>query len=163
MIEIYKDIIDYDGLYQVSNLGNIKSLKYNKERQIKLYLDNSGYLMINLCRYGIVKKRLIHQLVAESFLDHKRCGMKLVVNHIDFNKTNNNVNNLEIVTQRENANLKHIKSSSQYIGVYWNKRANKWHSRIVVNGKQKHLGYFINELEASGLYQKELIKLQYEE
>ena len=91
MIEIYKDVIDYEGLYKVSNFGNIKN---NKDKILKSSLYKNGYLMINLCKYGIVKKRLIHQLVAEAFLNHKRCGFKLVVNHINFDKTNNNLTNL---------------------------------------------------------------------
>ena len=101
----------------------------------------------------------MHQLVAEAFLNHKRCGMEFVINHIDFNKTNNKVENLEIITNRENSNQKHLKSSSIYTGVSWDKRYNKWRSNITVNGKLKHLGYFINELEASEVYKKELNNL----
>ena len=156
MIEIYKDVIDYEGLYKVSNFGNIKN---NKDKILKSSLYKNGYLMINLCKYGIVKKRLIHQLVAESFLNHKRCGFELVVNHIDFNRTNNKVNNLETITNRENCNQKHLKSTSQYVGVSLNKENNKWRARIVLNSKIKHLGYFANELDASEAYQLELSKL----
>ena len=159
MVEIYKDVIGYKGIYQVSNLGNVKSLKFNKERVLKPSKDSKGYLSINLSLNGVFKMRNIHQLVAESFLNHKRCGHKLVVNHLDFNKTNNNLNNLELVTARENCNKKHLKSSSKYTGVYWNKNANKWNSRITLNGKLKHLGLFTNELEASKSYQKELLNI----
>ena len=156
MIEIYKDVIGYEGIYQISNLGNIKNCK---KKILKSSLYKNGYLMINLSKDGIVKKRLIHQLVAESFLNHKRCGFELVVNHINFDKTNNNVNNLEIVTSRENCNKKHLKSTSEYIGVSLNKKNNKWRARIVLDSKIKHLGYFINELEASRAYQLELSKI----
>ena len=156
MIEIYKDVIDYEGLYKVSNFGNIKN---NKDKILKSSLYKNGYLMINLCKYGTVKKRLIHQLVAEAFLNHKRCGFKLVVNHINFDKTNNNLTNLEIVTSRENCNKKHLKSTSQYIGVSLNKENNKWRARIVLNSKIKHLGYFTDELDASKAYQLELSKI----
>ena len=159
MVEIYKDVIGYEGIYQVSNLGNVKSLKFNKERVLKPSKDSKGYLSINLSLNGVFKMRNIHQLVAESFLNHKRCGHKLVVNHLDFNKTNNNLNNLELVTARENCNKKHLKSSSKYTGVYWNKNANKWNSRITLNGKLKHLGLFTDELEASKSYQKELLNI----
>jgi hypothetical protein len=159
MVEIYKDVIGYEGIYQVSNLGNVKSLKFNKERVLKPSKDSKGYLSINLSLNGVFKMRNIHQLVAESFLNHKRCGYKLVVNHLDFNKTNNNLNNLELVTARENCNKKHLKSSSKYTGVYWNKNANKWNSRITLNGKLKHLGLFTDELEASKSYQKELLNI----
>jgi len=158
-MEIYKDVIGYEGLYQVSSLGNVKSLKYGKEKTLKLSLNRGGYLRVNLCKKGNIERRLIHQLTVEAFLDHKRCGFKLVVNHIDFNKTNNNVNNLEIVTARENTNRKHIESTSKYTGVHWYKITNKWRAVIVINGKQKHLGYFVDELEASEAYQKELNNL----
>lgn len=157
-MEIYKDVIGYEGLYQVSNLGNVKSLKLGIERNINLSL-NCGYLKVNLRINGIQKRRTVHQLVAESFLNHKRCGFELVINHIDFDKTNNRLENLEVVTQRANTNQKHIKSSSKYVGVYWCKTTNKWKSQIRSDGKVKHLGYFIDELESSEAYQKELLKL----
>ena len=155
-MEVYKDVIGYEGIYQVSNLGNIKSFRYGKEKQMKQSKDSSGYLKLDLNFNGIQKTRTIHQLVAESFLNHKASGMKLVVNHIDLNKTNNNIDNLEIVTIRENSNRKHLKSTSIYTGVSWNKKASKWKTVITVNNKQIFLGYFTDELEASEAYQKAL-------
>ena len=170
MKEVYKKIKGYD-YYEVSNLGNIKSLirvswidrnkcyRVHKEKLIELVPDGAGYLRVGLSKYGKHKSRKtrrIHQLVAEAFLNHKPCGYKLVVNHKDFNKLNNRMDNLEIVTQRENTNKKHIKSSSQYTGVSWHKAINKWASYIFIKGKLKHLGYFNNELEASNMYKQEL-------
>ena len=154
-MEIYKDVIGYEGIYQVSNLGNVKSFRCNKEKQMKLSL-NCGYLKVKLRHNGIPKSKQVHQLVAESFLNHKVCGMELVINHIDFNKTNNIVDNLEIISNRENCNKKHLKSTSKYTGVGWHKRDNKWRAYIMINGKLKHLGYFTDELKASEAYQKEL-------
>jgi hypothetical protein len=159
MVEIYKDVIGYEGIYQVSNLGNVKSLKFNKERVLKPSKDSKGYLSINLSLNGVFKMRNIHQLVAESFLNHKRCGYKLVVNHLDFNKINNNVSNLELVTARENCNKKHLKSSSKYTGVQWNKRLNKWVAYITLNNRAKYLGCFNDELRAAHEYQKELLNI----
>jgi hypothetical protein len=155
-MEIYRDVVDYEGIYQVSNLGNVKSFKFDKVKQMKLSL-NCGYLKVKLTHNKISKYKQVHQLVAESFLNHKVCGMKLVVNHIDFNKTNNSVDNLEIITNRENCNKKHLKSTSKYTGVSWHKRDNKWRAYIMINSKLKHLGYFKTEIEASEAYQKELI------
>jgi hypothetical protein len=103
-----------------------------------------------------MKTRTVHQLVAGAFLNHKPSRYELVINHKDFNRSNNNVDNLEIVTTRENANQKHLKSSSQYTGVSWDKNRNKWSSQIVINKKLKFLGRFINELDASKAYQKAL-------
>jgi len=169
-MEIYKDIIDYEGIYQVSNFGNVKSLsriifnkgKYpvtSKEKILKPAIDSHGYLHLNLFKNGKRKTRSIHQLVAETFLNHIPCGHKLVVNHKDFNILNNHVNNLEIVTNRENCNKKHLKSTSEYVGVSWSNTFNKWQTHITIDGKIKNLGYFIDELEAAKAYLKVLNNL----
>lgn len=166
MKEIFKDIKGYEGLYQISNLGNVKSLSSEgkkgkgnyarKESILKGCVNGSGYLNVVLYKDGRTTSRHIHQLVAISFLNHKPCGFKLVVNHIDLNPLNNNINNLEIVTQRENANRKHLKSTSKYVGVHWCKTKCKWISSIRINGKLKFLGHFNNEHTAHLAYQKEL-------
>jgi hypothetical protein len=159
MEEIYKDVIGYEGIYQVSNFGNVKSFRFDKEKVLKLSLDSLGYFVVGVRLNNIPKIRRVHQLVAESFLNHKRCGLKLVVNHIDFNKSNNRVENLEIITQRENTNKRHIKSASKYTGVYWSKKPKKWKALITINNKQKHLGYYTDELKASEAYQEALLNL----
>ena len=114
MQEIWKDIPNYEGIYQISNLGRIKSLK-GKEKILKLLIDKQGYYMVRLWENGKTKQFYIHRLVAEAFLDYK-CNYKklkdeeyllfnkenLVVNHKDENKLNNNVNNLEWCTNRFN-------------------------------------------------------------
>ena len=158
-MEIYKDVIGYEGIYKVSNLGNVKSLIGNNEKILKLCRNGGGYSTVNLHINSIMKTRTVHQLVAGAFLNHKPSRYKLVINHKDFNRSNNNVDNLEIVTTRENANQKHLKSSSQYTGVSWDKNRNKWSSQIVINKKLKFLGRFINELDASEAYQKALREL----
>lgn len=104
-MEIWKDVIGYEGYYQVSNLGNIKSLGNNKTRKEKILnprICNAGYFYVNLSLNGKAASKKIHQLVATAFLNHVPCGHKLVVNHKDFNKLNNIIDNLEIVTSREN-------------------------------------------------------------
>ncbi len=160
-MEIWKDIKNYEGLYQVSDTGRVKSLKFSKEKILKATKNNKGYLIVSLYKDGVVKIRTVHQLVAESFLNHVPCRYKLVVNHINFDKLDNRVENLEIVTNRENTNLKHIKSSSKYTGVTWHKPNKKWKSQIYVNGKQKSLGYFKDEYVAHLAYERELSKIKY--
>jgi len=167
--EEFRDVIGYEGHYQISNFGKIKSLArldasghQRKEKMLKRVINDVGYMQVNLYKDSKKKTRSIHQLVAEAFLNHKPCGMKLVINHIDFNKINNNVNNLEIVSSRENGNRKHIKSSSQYTGVAWRKCAKKWQSLIRINSKLHHLGSFTDEKEAGDTYQIAL-KLHLEE
>lgn len=154
-MEIWKNIIGYEN-YQVSNFGNVKSLKWNKEKFLKFSIDAYGYFIVGLSDKGKDKTRTVHQLVAEAFLRHSPCGYRLIINHIDFNRQNNRVENLEIVTARENCNKKHIKSSSIYTGVSWHKNRNKWIASILINKKSKHLGYFINEYDAHLAYENEL-------
>ena len=78
--------------------------------------------------------------------------MLLVVNHIDFNKLNNNVNNLEIVSNRVNTSKNHLKSTSKYTGVYYNKINKSWIADISINGKSNYLGSFKTEEEANQKY-----------
>ena len=111
MKEIWKDIINYEGLYQVSNKGRIKSLNYKNTQQIKIlkqYKSTTGYLRTCLCKNGIVKFFSIHRLVAQAFIDNR--NDLLEVNHIDGDKQNNNINNLEWCTRSEN-NIHAIKNN----------------------------------------------------
>lgn len=158
--EIWKDIPSYEGLYQVSNLGNVKSIGYGKERYLRLRLSKSGYYRVNLSKDKISTTKPVHQLVSEAFLGHNPCGMKLVINHINFNKKDNRVENLEIVTQRENGNKKHLKSTSKYVGVYWYKPLNKWRAQITLNGKNNYIGLFEKEIDASQAYQDRLKEIE---
>jgi hypothetical protein len=169
-LEVWKDIPGYEGLYQVSNLGRVKSLpkeqitangvvkKYDG-KILKGSTTTSGYRLIVLCVNRNVKAYTIHQLVAMSFLNHKPDGHKLVIDHINDNKSDNRVENLQIVTQRVNTCKTQGKYSSKYKGVCYNKKANKWQSNIRINGKLKHLGLFKCELAASYAYQKALKEL----
>lgn len=155
--EIWKTIQGYED-YQVSNFGRVKSLNYNgtKKERLLSQCKSRGYYVV--CLYSNKKRRmfLAHQLVAIAFLNHKPCGFKLVVNHKDFNPLNNHVDNLEVVTNRENCNHKHIKSTSQYTGVSWNIHHKKWMSSIWHDGKKRCLGYFTNEIDASNAYELKL-------
>lgn len=166
-METWKDITGFEGIYQISNLGNVKSLerlvkgkfnlRINKEKILKPVKDIHGYYWVTLYYGDKRNKRIkLHQLMAITFLNHIPCGHKLVVNHIDFNKENNTLNNLEIITQRENANQKHLKGSSQYVGVRFYPRNKKWVARIYINKKRHHLGYFDNEYDAHLAYQNKL-------
>ena len=103
-------------------------------------------------------KRTVNQIMAIAFLSHKPCGHKIVVDHIDNNKLNNKLYNLQLITHRENIS-KDKKGSSKYTGVCWHKIKNKWQSSIAINGKIKYLGIFTNEIEAAQAYQNELKKL----
>ena len=155
MEEIWKDIPEYEGLYQASNLGRIKSIAKEKKKILKPAKCNN-YLFVALYKNKIRKDIQVHQLVAMAFLNHTPCGHKIVVNHINFNKQDNSLSNLELVTNRENCNKKHLKSTSDFVGVHWDKSRNKWVSRIMINGKIKFLGRFNTEIEGSIAYQNKL-------
>lgn len=163
--EIWKDIPGYEGLYQASNLGNVKSLNYRqtkKEKILKPFKRRDGYYQVNLCKNGIIKNIKIHQLVAMTFFNHIPCGMKLVVDHINDEKLDNRVENLQIVTGRYNVFKTQGRYSSKYKGVSWDKRAKKWRSRIIINGVYKHLGFFTSEEEAHQAYINKLKELENE-
>lgn len=101
-MEIWKDVNVYEGAYQISNLGNIKSLprKNTKGKILKPAKNNRGYLRVGLCYKGKVRYDSVHRLVAETFIPNPK---KLPeVNHIDGDKLNNKVENLEWVTKGEN-------------------------------------------------------------
>ena len=143
--------------YSVSNLGNVRNDKTG--RILKGGATTGGYLKVGLTSAGKQRTMRVHKLVAIAFLNHIPNGMKLVVNHKNFNILDNRLENLEVTTQRENSNHKHLKSSSKYTGVSRSKGRNKWRAQIELNGKQKHLGCFNNELEASEAYQRELNRI----
>jgi hypothetical protein len=158
-MEVWKDIPGYDGVYKVSNLGRAKSLKFNKEKILKLNSDGRGYCVACLCKDGKTKTFLAHQLVAMAFLNHQPNGMKLVIDHINNDKSDNRVDNLHIVSQRSNVYKTQGRYSSQYKGVHWSNVYLKWKSQIYINGRNKHLGYFVNEHDAHIAYQAALKNL----
>jgi len=167
MKEIFKDIPGYEGLYQVSNLGRVKSLERKvkhysggvriiKSRFLKIQKCKKGYQRLTLSKYGNIELKKIHYLVAITFLNHKPCVTKLVVDHINNIKSDNRIDNLQLITNRENTSKDKINCTSKYTGVCWDKNASKWKSAIRKNKKKLHLGYFVNELDASIAYKNAL-------
>lgn len=105
MNEIWKDIEGYEGIYQVSNLGNVRSLgngKTHKSERILKQGTTLGYKTVILCKDGITSSKRVHRLVAEAFIKNPQNFD--IVNHKDENKTNNCVENLEWCTMQYNTN-----------------------------------------------------------
>ena len=157
-IEIWKPVFGYKEYYHVSNLGNVKTLEryikngqfsyFKKPKILKPGTNPDGYKTVVL--YGKDNKRQfkVHSLVATSFIENPR---KLeMVNHIDEDKSNNNMSNLEWVSRRENGvhRYKNKNTTSKYCGVSWSKASKKWISTIRYNNKQIYLGCYFTELEA---------------
>lgn len=108
-MELYKDILGYEGFYQISNLGNVKSLSRtilkngiypfkSKDKIIKNRVNK--YCYVTLCKNNTYKNFYVHRLVAQAFINNNE--NKLIVNHINGIKTNNRVDNLEWCTYLEN-------------------------------------------------------------
>ena len=151
-MEIWKSIENYEGLYEVSNLGNVKSLNYlhtNKEKILKHIDDGKGYLIVSLCKNGKAKHYYIHQLVAQTFLpnpenkpqvNHKIEGDKgKTMNIVVFNEdglVNNEKTTIEWATAKENTNY----------GTR-NQRANKAKSKPVLQFTLD--GEFVREWESA--------------
>ena len=107
--EIWKDIKGYEKLYQVSNLGKVRRIKFinnrtqkDKIKMLKLIKDKKGYLKINLWKNNKSKMFLVHRIVAETFILNPNNLPQ--VNHKDENKSNNCVENLEWCSQKYNNN-----------------------------------------------------------
>tara|TARA_R110000796_G_scaffold106541_2_gene216966 strand:+ start:275 stop:820 length:546 start_codon:yes stop_codon:yes gene_type:complete len=168
MSEIWKDIPKYENIYQVSNFGNIKRLErygnygrhtnaFFPEKLMKQQLDTNGYLRVNLTKDRKKWKISVHQLVILVFKSIKSNRYK-VIDHIDNNKLNNKLSNLQVISARENV-LKHRKTtnkSSKYPGVYWHKRNKKWLAQTTLKGKHIYIGHYNSELEAFKSYSKQI-------
>lgn len=140
MEEIWKDIKDFEDLYQVSNMGRVKSLERVilrnngnpqtiKERFVKLCKNKQGYYQVSLWKNGVEKRYLLHRLIAEHFIpnpENKPC-----IDHINTDPTDNRIENLRWCTHKENNNnpltIKHRSKPRN-----WNiKGFNHWQSKPV--------------------------------
>lgn len=156
----YKPIPGYEGLYEVSACGKVRSLNFKRTGKIRIMkpqIHTNGYLCLTLYKNEQQEKCFVHRLVAFAFIRNTK--NELEVNHKDWDKKNNNVSNLEWCSRRYNGNHRANKhaSSSKYPGVYFHKATQKWKVHITINGHQEHLGYFDSEKHA-GLAYKHMAK-----
>lgn len=112
-VEIWKDINGFEGCYQVSSMGKIRSLKREDPTLIRYFISNSGYKRVNLFNSTTKKYRKfsIHRLVANAFIKNDR--NLPVIHHINDNKLDNNVSNLMWVTYKQNSDFMKLKVSGE--------------------------------------------------
>lgn len=167
--EIWKPIPGYEGLYEVSNLGRIRSLdriiiRKNIETFIKgdiksMAVNNSGYYRVALYKDNKYRNFYVHKLIFCSF-NNIGINDRIMINHLDEDKLNNKLLNLELSNFRENGSysIDKSKTTSVYTGVYLKKIIVKgkiysyWCSCIRIDNKNVHLGYFKSEKEAHERY-----------
>jgi len=150
MIEEWKNIDGYAGLYKISNVGNVLSLKSNK---ILKHSIRRGYHIVGLRFASKLKFHSVHILAWDHFGDKERQGTALQVDHIDSNKNNNAIDNLQLLTGLQNTLKVHIAKTNM---LTFTKVQNKLRVRIRTENGHKHLGYFDNRTDALCAYKKGL-------
>lgn len=161
-MEIWKDIYGYEGLYQISNYGNVKSVNRKvknkhgfrivKDKILKPILNNKGYYIYGLRKNGKLEMKLLHRLIAENFIENK--NNYPCINHIDGNKLNNNINNLEWCSYQHNIKeafrigLNNYTFKNNFKHDYWKGKYGKNHncSKAILQYDKK--GCFIKEWES---------------
>lgn len=168
-IEIWREITNLP--YEISELGNIRRsisapYKHKNKEFVRPYLNNKGYLCINLYKNSKVHKFQIHRLIATFFIPNP-LGLD-EVNHIDGNPLNNAIANLEWCTHKQNiqhawdtglcknrhacASVKRKGSTSIYKGVSWSKGRQRWCVYVTFDKKRFGIGRFKDEIEAAKAY-----------
>lgn len=155
MNEFY-DIPDYEGIYKIDKEGNVLSTKNNII--MKPRLGGEKYLLVNLWKDKAHKTFRIHKLMAITFIDKDYRLKKLVVDHIDNDRFNNRLSNLQLISNRENTS-KDKGGASKYTGVTMSPNGN-WRASIRINQKKHWLGTFKTELEAHHAYQNKLKEIE---
>jgi len=169
VIEQWKSVVGYEGLYEVSDLGNIRSVErimFDKNgrrhllqgKPISQSNDGSGYMKFLASKDNRKKCLKVHKVVVHAFL-----GLKdgYIVNHMDGYKSNNALSNLEYVTVRENV-THGIGYKKTRTGAHFHKKIGKWISRCSYNNIKVHLGYYDTEDEAADVYQRFLKSINQE-
>lgn len=155
MLDLFSFVKPIDGYerYFVNRDGHVFSDgRDGKMRELAPCRTPSGYLKVWLYKQGRRKMFYIHRLVTKAFL--KNPQNLPCINHKDFNKANNKVENLEVCTSRYNMiyNSRFGKHSSKYVGVTWDKNRKKWQAQYQIGKKKIFLGRFDTQEEAHAAY-----------
>ena len=165
-VEVWTPVIDYEGLYTISNLGRVKSIerycshwlggkRLFKDKILTACVNNRGYYVVVLSKDNKRTMKTVHRLVWESFNGKTDLD---VLHNIEGNKLDCRLSNLHIGTDRQNHTEYRLstKKSSKYIGVSWHKATEKWGASIYINHKRRYLGSYNDEIKAHEAYQKAL-------
>lgn len=156
--EIWKDIPNYEGIYQVSNLGSIKSIKYKNGKLLIPHINKTGKKFrfdVELWKESKPKTYKIHRLVMAAFIGESN----LIVDHINGDSTDNRLENLRYCTQRQNLTFDNVKRKrkSKYIGVTYLSAGcynDRWKATIWDGNKSVTIGYYKTDLDAHLAYMK---------
>ena len=158
IMEIYKDVPNYEGIYRVSNYGNVQSKRTKNEWKQIGKRNPKEYVNITLRDGFKIETFKLHRLVISLFKE--KVHNKNFVNHIDKDPSNNHIDNLEWVDNREN--MSHSFSlknkTSKYVGVCWKSRESKWSAEVYINKKRYFLGLFETEELAANAYNNKLLE-----
>lgn len=156
MDEIWLPVIGYESFYEVSNTGKVRNLKGDV---MPCHFTPKGYVRVSFKQDRSL--HYCHSLVMKAFMGDR---LGRVINHIDGNPSNNNLNNLEYVSQREN--VCHGKSTKQMVGTTLLKNnTNKrkpWQSRLWIGTKRVLIGYYTTQEEAHKAYLNKLNEIKEE-
>ena len=156
MTEEWKPIVGFEGLYEVSNFGEVRKclratpisrgrLSSRKERFCKIYPNSKGYPIVCLCKKCKRFYKTVHSLVWDAFGNITRQGMLRQIDHIDNNKNNARIDNLQLVSNRQNQLKRWASGGRKYqlpSGVTYNKGTGRYQSQISIKGKNYNLGQF---------------------
>lgn len=159
-VEIWKDVVGYEGYYEVSSLGRVRNTRSGEIKSQNVQTSGK-YLQVSLWKLNREKRCLVHRLVAKAFIPN--LSNKPQINHLDKNDQNNVVTNLEWVTCSENhkhafANGREgsksrlgekISQTSPYRYVYWDVLRNAWKASMKIDGKTCNVGRYSTDLEAA--------------
>ncbi len=161
---IWKDIQGFEGIYEISNNGMVRSIPRNgtvcQPKIIKDRYGVNGYRIITLSKNNKQSTHKIHRLVAKNFVENPHLYNE--VDHIDGVRDNNIFTNLRWCNRRQNmiSSRKMFKNKkSKYVGVSFVESRNRWVSYIKINSKSKTIGWFKTEEEAHIAYIAELTKI----
>ena len=167
--EEFRPIKGYEGMYEVSSFGRVKSLdreifEHNGKRRLLkgrfliFGVNNNGYSLVGLCKFCKIKSFTVHKLVAIAFLDHTPDGMVEIIDHLNSIKTDNFYLNLNKTTQRNNTSRYKKSILNGALGVSVTK--DKYRSVIKNKGVNYNLGVFDTKEEASQYYQNALTSIE---